>query len=111
MHENPCLIPILKNCNSGTALEQSGGKLLGWMECGLVLNRIQLKYQISLTRLAGFGLLGLISDSHIYFQKSRDELRDHKGQENVNCTIVVYEHTFYGQGNNPSCSEDDKFYI
>ena len=38
--------------------------------------------------VASFGKLYLISDHHIKFQKSRNELYIHKGPQNVNYTVV-----------------------
>ena len=54
------------------------------------------------------GNLGLISDPHINFQKSRNGLRNHIGPENINYTIVKYGKYFLqpALGTNTSCSED-----
>ena len=40
---------------------------------------------------------GLISDPHMKFQKSQNELSYHKGSENIKYTIVKYGETFYGR--------------
>ena len=45
-------------------------------------------------RPASFDQLGLLSDPHINFQKSRNLFIDPKGPENITYTIVKYGETF-----------------
>ena len=71
-----------------------------------IVKRNRLMAMITLTKLktarckvfyatrASFGQLGIISDPHINFQKSRSGLNDHKGTENINGTIVKQDETF-----------------
>ena len=41
-------------------------------------------FQVFWSRLASFGQLGLISDSHVDKEKSRNGMDAHKGSENIN---------------------------
>ena len=58
-----------------------------------------MKCQVSVIRLAGFGQLGIINDSHI---KSWNKLNNHRRLENTNYTKMKYGETFYGRNTTPT---------
>ena len=53
-------------------------------------------YKFFWARLASFGQLSLISDPRI-FSKLHNGIRDPKGQENINYTMMKGRETFYGR--------------